>query len=165
MARNGVVRLTVLLVIVAVIFVTSGCQPETVDVPDVAGMTRADAEDAVISAGLLAGEVTEAFSDMVPNGCVISQCPKAGTKVDRGSDVDLTVSLGPDPGGEGEPEEGELVEGESPEGEAPEGEGETVEGEEEGEPEEGESVEGEPLRAKRLKANKRENQRKEDLRG
>jgi|GEM_PF-2336938 len=101
MARNGVVRLTVLLVIVAVIFVTSGCQPETVDVPDVAGMTRADAEDAVISAGLLAGEVTEAFSDMVPNGCVISQCPKAGTKVDRGSDVDLTVSLGPDPGGRG----------------------------------------------------------------
>lgn len=143
MARNGVVRLTVMLAVVLLVSGVMGCQPQTVDVPDVSGVARADAEATIIAAGLLVGEVTEVFSDTIPRGRVISQSPQPGTRLDRGASVDLTVSLGPEPEGEGEPEEGESVEGESPEGEVPEGEGEAVEGEQEGEPEEGEPMEGE----------------------
>lgn len=143
MAWNGVVRLTAILFVVLLVSAVMGCQPNRVDVPDVAGMPRADAEAAIIAAGLLAGEVTEAFSDTVPTGCVISQFPKAGTKLNRGASVGLTISLGPEARPEGEPEEGESPEGETLEGEAPEGEGETLEGEQEGESPEGEASEGE----------------------
>jgi len=64
-------------------------------VPDVVGMSQADAEAAIIAAGLAVGNVTEEFSCTVPAGDVISQDPVAGTCVDPGTAVDLVVSLGP----------------------------------------------------------------------
>ena len=67
-----------------------------VSVPDVIGMTQADAEAAILAADLLVGTVTTAHSDTVPAGNVISQDPAGGSSVAEGSTVDLVISLGTD---------------------------------------------------------------------
>ena len=63
-------------------------------VPDVTGMTEAAAGAALAARGLVTGVVTNANSNTVPAGHVISQAPVADTVVARGSAVDLVVSLG-----------------------------------------------------------------------
>ncbi|MFO7974672.1 MAG: C45 family autoproteolytic acyltransferase/hydrolase [Candidatus Hydrogenedentota bacterium] len=71
--------------------------PESVEVPDVVGMTEAEAETALTDVGLGVGNVTDEYSDTVAEGEVISQSPEAGADVLWGSAVDLVVSLGPEP--------------------------------------------------------------------
>jgi RHS repeat-associated protein len=71
--------------------------PETIQVPDVVGLSQADAGAAINAAGLIVGTTTQQYSDTVPAGLVISQNPAAGTSVEGGSQVDLVVSLGPLP--------------------------------------------------------------------
>ena len=71
--------------------------PETLVVPDVVGLEQSAAEAALVAAGLTAGTVTEAFSDSVDLGDVISQNPAAGAEVETGSAVALVVSKGPEP--------------------------------------------------------------------
>ena len=66
--------------------------PPPVAVPNVVGLTLADATTAITAAGLVLGTVKLARSDTVPSGSVISQSPAAGTSVARGSAVNLTVS-------------------------------------------------------------------------
>jgi serine/threonine-protein kinase len=63
-------------------------------VPNVAGMTQADASVAVIRAGLQLGAVTFSGRSVtgVPDGSVASQSPAAGTKVDPASRIDLVLS-------------------------------------------------------------------------
>jgi len=61
-------------------------------VPDVVGMTEADANSAIAAAGLIVGAITYQYSDTVPVGCVISQNPIGGTPALVGSSVDLVVS-------------------------------------------------------------------------
>jgi beta-lactam-binding protein with PASTA domain len=68
-----------------------------VPVPDVVDMTHADAETALTWAGLTLGTVTEAYSDTVASGTVISQDPVADEGVATGSAVSLVVSKGPQP--------------------------------------------------------------------
>jgi len=67
---------------------------QMVEVPNVVGMTQADAQAAIGTAQLVVGTVTEEYSDTVPGGNVISQDPAAGTSVPIGSAVNLVVSLG-----------------------------------------------------------------------
>lgn len=67
----------------------------TVITPDVVGLAQADAENAIVAAGLVVGTVTTANSDTVPAGDVISQNPVAGASVTQGSAVNLVVSIGP----------------------------------------------------------------------
>ncbi len=69
--------------------------PAPVIVPNVTGMTQADAETTITEAGLTVGAVTEQYSDTVPAGIVISQAPPAGVGVELGTAVDLAVSKGP----------------------------------------------------------------------
>jgi beta-lactam-binding protein with PASTA domain len=72
------------------LFVSSG--PEQVEVPDVTGLSRDSAEDLLSEAGLeVAVEQRESEE---PEDDVISQDPAAGTDVDRGSTVTITVSTG-----------------------------------------------------------------------
>ncbi len=68
--------------------------PEPVSVPNVAGMTRPNAESSITGAGLTVGEVSENFSDTAPKGQVISQTPGAGTLAAPGSAVSFVVSKG-----------------------------------------------------------------------
>jgi len=99
-----------------------------VSVPDVVGISQSSAESAITGAGLTVGTITQQCSNEVSAGKVISQIPTAGTQVSPGSEVDLVVSTGPCPEGEGSTEG--VVEG-TPEG-ATEG---TPEGTPEGAPE------------------------------
>ena len=68
--------------------------PDQVQVPTVTGMTRADAETALRNAGFEIGNVSEASSEDVANGRVISQDPQAGEDADTGASVDFVVSNG-----------------------------------------------------------------------
>jgi len=45
--------------------------------------------------GLAVGTITKSYSQTVPTGQVISQNPASGSQVPRGSQVNLTISLGP----------------------------------------------------------------------
>jgi beta-lactam-binding protein with PASTA domain len=72
------------------LFVSSG--PEQVEVPDVTGLSRDSAEDLLSEAGF---EVAVKQSESEePEDDVISQDPAAGTEVDRGTTVTITVSTG-----------------------------------------------------------------------
>ena len=73
-------------------WVSSGVPQATV--PDLSGMTKAQAEQALLNVGLKPGVVTPQPSDTVPAGSVVSQSPPVDTKVDRGSTVDIVVSSG-----------------------------------------------------------------------
>lgn len=66
----------------------------TTKVPSVVGMTQAQASAALKDAGLSIATVQTAASSTVPKGKVVSQDPKAGTSVAKGSQVMLTVSSG-----------------------------------------------------------------------
>ena len=67
--------------------------PERVAVPDLSG-AAADAGAKLVDAGLLTGAVSEAYSETVAAGDVISQTPAADAEVAIGSAVDYVVSLG-----------------------------------------------------------------------
>lgn len=68
---------------------------EQVEVPDVSGLLREEAE-ARLAAADLTSSVTTRYSDTVPNaGEVIEQSIDPGSEVDVDSEVELTVSRGP----------------------------------------------------------------------
>jgi serine/threonine-protein kinase len=62
----------------------------------VAGRQLNDAEAALRQAGLTPGAATEQPSDQVADGAVISADPTEGSRVARGTTVDLVVSTGPE---------------------------------------------------------------------
>ncbi len=63
-------------------------------VPDVSGMSQANAQAAFAEAGLVAGSVSHAFSKTVAEGCVISQSPSGGENSMLGEAISLVVSAG-----------------------------------------------------------------------
>ncbi len=69
---------------------------EVVSVPNVVGMTRADAEAALTAAGFKVDGVTEAYSSQIGKGKVASQNPEAGSQASKGSTVSLVISKGPE---------------------------------------------------------------------
>lgn len=75
--------------------VTITADPRMVLVPDVTQSTQASAESTLVAADLAVGTISSENSDTVAEDYVISQIPSAGTSVEAGSPVDLTVSLGP----------------------------------------------------------------------
>ena len=85
--------------------VTVSLGPKFAVVPNVVGKNRLDAEAALTGVGLLLGDVTEAYHPTVAAGLVISQQPTAGSGVNRGTEVAITLSMGPEPVIEGEGEE------------------------------------------------------------
>jgi len=66
-------------------------------VPAVAGRPQAEAEKAVTDAGLVVGDVTEAFDEQVPDGSVVATTPAAGVLAAHDSAVALVVSKGREP--------------------------------------------------------------------
>lgn len=67
-----------------------------IEVPDVVGMTRTQAETTLNNVLLVLGDVTEDYSDTAPEGAIISQNPAAGAMLSPDGAVDIVVSLGPD---------------------------------------------------------------------
>jgi eukaryotic-like serine/threonine-protein kinase len=68
----------------------------TVLVPDVTEMTLADAQVALRAVKLDLGTTTQAPSDTIPVGQIISQSPEAQTEVPEGTAVNVVVSSGTD---------------------------------------------------------------------
>jgi eukaryotic-like serine/threonine-protein kinase len=77
------------------LFISKG--PERYEVPDLAGKTREEAEQALAAASIPVGDVAEAYHDEVPAGIVASQSLAPGEMVRRDTPVDLTISLGREP--------------------------------------------------------------------
>jgi serine/threonine-protein kinase len=73
---------------------TVSAGPGSAKVPSTAGMTTAEAEEALEEAGLKA-EVETAHSESVEEGQVIHSAPSGGETATRGTNVVLTVSSGP----------------------------------------------------------------------
>jgi eukaryotic-like serine/threonine-protein kinase len=71
--------------------------PERYQVPDVVGMTAAEAEEALTAVGIPVGEVDEKFHDEVAKGVVISQSAPPGDELRRDTSVSIVVSKGRQP--------------------------------------------------------------------
>ena len=68
---------------------------EMVAVPDLTGLTRAQAQQQLDAAGLIMGDTRRRASEDVPQGLVLEQDPPADRQVEAGSAVDLVFSSGP----------------------------------------------------------------------
>ena len=77
------------------ILVSTG--PASVQVPDLSGLTRGEAEDALEEEGLELGDVNRESSEEVEEGQVISQTVAPDTEVETGTAVGITLSTGPEP--------------------------------------------------------------------
>lgn len=77
------------------IVVSNGPEIKEAEVPDLRGKTQQEAMAELHNRKLELGSVTEASSDTVPAGQIISQSTSSGTKVIEGSKVDVTISTGP----------------------------------------------------------------------
>jgi len=75
-----------------------GLPPAVVLVPNVINQTQSAAQSTIASAGLVVGTISQAYSDTVAAGRVISQNPTGGSTAVVGSAVNLTISQGPAPG-------------------------------------------------------------------
>jgi len=77
------------------VYVSQGPESTAVEVPDVTGKTLEEAQTALDAVGLYA-YVSQTYSDTVAEGVVISQGVSAGSSVESGTAITLTVSLGPE---------------------------------------------------------------------
>lgn len=94
-----IVGLLALLVIVAVVFLVRAAfyphaGPTMVEVPNVKGLTEAEARAQIEERGLAVGRVDLEYSDERPAGEVIDQTPSSGQMIPIGSTVDLVVNRG-----------------------------------------------------------------------
>jgi beta-lactam-binding protein with PASTA domain len=91
--RNGTIAAIVLLLIVGAIIAYFLTRPNQVVVPDVIGDSAAEATLELQDAGLEADQ--DPVQNSAPPDTVIETDPRAKEKVDEGSTVTITVSLGP----------------------------------------------------------------------
>ena len=77
--------------------VSKGPEKKTFAMPYLVDMTLERAKSTIGTYNLSDGKVDEVYDETIPAGKVISQYPTAGTEVAEGDQVNLSVSLGPDP--------------------------------------------------------------------
>ena len=77
--------------------VTLSKGPEIYAVPDLAGKTLDEAQDALLEIKMSYGSEVERWSETVPEGRVIRTAPPAGTQLRPGTSVDVIVSKGRQP--------------------------------------------------------------------
>ena len=71
--------------------------PSLIEVPDLSGMTEREAKVTLESYGLTIGKTSTGYSDEYKKDEIIFQSPKAATKVEEETTVDLIISLGSQP--------------------------------------------------------------------
>ncbi|GAB4281173.1 MAG: hypothetical protein Kow0067_00360 [Coriobacteriia bacterium] len=106
MRQVGAVVLVLLLLLLLVIWLWS----QFTTVPDIVGLTETDAEVALVSADLELGDITTRTADAAA-GEIVEQMPSPGSRVFKGSEIDVFVSA---ESMAGEPDEGPSAE--KPEG-------------------------------------------------
>lgn len=66
-------------------------------VPDLFGKTLEECQSLLTEQGLVLGDVSEEYSETVPEGSIIEQGTEEGTEVDKGTSIDVIISRGPQP--------------------------------------------------------------------
>lgn len=74
--------------------VSNGQGKETVNVPNLLGLSQSEAQARLKEAGLSAGKVAQSYSDTYSEGKVMEQQYEAGQQVDKGTSVNFTISKG-----------------------------------------------------------------------
>lgn len=77
--------------------ISLGKKIKQVTMIDLRNMSQSEAEKQIKALGLTVSSATSAYSDTIPEGYVIDQSIAAGTLVDEGTGVSLTISLGKKP--------------------------------------------------------------------
>ena len=77
------------------LYVSKGVDMKTV--PELTGKSQDEAQRSLIEVGLTVGAITDAYSEDVPQGQVISQSVAAGTSLAHDSAVDIVLSKGRQP--------------------------------------------------------------------
>ncbi len=77
-----------------VLVISAGPQP--VEIPDITGLTVAEAETLLNELNLILGSTEHVYSDVVPEGIITSQEPGTGFISASGSIVNIVVSSGPE---------------------------------------------------------------------
>lgn len=78
------------------VLVTVSAGPAPRVMPELTGLTLAEATTALQTLGLTVAQAPDAFDPVVPVGAVAQQDPAPGTEVTRGSTVTIVVSKGPE---------------------------------------------------------------------
>lgn len=76
------------------IVVSSGPPAAPIKVPDLAGLSQAEAGAKIVSEGFVIGTISQTAHDTVPAGQIIGSWPEGGKDAVKGSKVDLSVSTG-----------------------------------------------------------------------
>jgi len=97
--RGGIIALVVILAVVAIgalsyFLISGGLSGGSVEVPDYTGKTLEQATAEAEAAGFTIGPVDYQFSDVVEANKVMSQTPRAGTRQEKGTKINLVVSQG-----------------------------------------------------------------------
>lgn len=71
------------------VFVLTACGSA---VPELTGMTRVEAQQAIASAGMVLGKVSYSAASADPTGTVVAQDPSFGSRASKGSIIDLTLA-------------------------------------------------------------------------
>ena len=90
----GICVLLALLVGIGLFFIL---RTSYVEVPDLRDLTEAQAVKLIEELGLTVGDITEEYSRGDDEGLVISQSPRAGSEREKGTAVNLVISLGTEP--------------------------------------------------------------------
>lgn len=76
------------------VIISTGASTTAVEVPDLRNMTENAAKAALTAVNLEAGDITEEYSETVPEGSIISQSIVSGTTVNEGSKIGFVISKG-----------------------------------------------------------------------
>lgn len=79
------------------VVISTGEEAKTTKVPNVVGLSEADAEKAIQSAKLIVKKGDPVYSDDVEQGEVVSVSPSEGAEVKEGTEVTLVISKGSQP--------------------------------------------------------------------
>ena len=79
------------------IVISNGKLKTDVSMPNLVGMSEEQAKQTLTDMGLVCGSVSEEYSDTVENGKVCYQSYTEGASVDEGTEINIKLSLGPEP--------------------------------------------------------------------
>lgn len=91
----GALTMFIVMLLFAGIALRIALHAREVAIPDLSGLTVAEASDAALHNGLDLNIQDKFYSRTVPAGRILSQAPAAGSRVRRGWQVRVTESLGP----------------------------------------------------------------------
>lgn len=79
------------------IVISSGQLKTDVSMPNLIGMSEEEAKQTLTDMGLVCKSVSEEYSDTVESGKVCYQSYTEGSSIEEGTEIDLKLSLGPEP--------------------------------------------------------------------